>query len=214
MQKPVNGQRTYDARARRAQAERTREQILLAARELFLTDGYGPTTVAAIAALAGTSAETIYKAFGGKAGLVRAIHELSLLGEGAVGAEQRSDVVQAEAVDGRSVLERFGVFTTEVAPLVMPVMLLIRDAAGGGDADMISLLSDVEATRYQRMLHNAGTLVDRQLLAPQLSTVHAADVMWTYTAPDLYENLVLKRRWAMADYGRFIGNALVAALLD
>ncbi|MCZ2404649.1 TetR family transcriptional regulator [Paenarthrobacter sp. Z7-10] len=214
MPETVNGQRTYDGRARRARAERTREQILHAARELFLAQGYGPTTVAAIAARAGASAETIYKTFGGKAGLVRAIHGRSLLGEGAVGAEQRSDAAQAEAVEGRAVLERFGVFVAEVAPLVMPVMLLIRDAAAGGDTDMAALLADVEASRYQRMLHNARTLIDHDLLSPHRSSAQAADVMWAYTAPGLYEDLVIKRSWAAADYGRFIGNALVAALLE
>ena len=68
----VKKRRSYDASARRARAQRTRSTILEVARRRFLGEGYATTTVAAIAADAGVSVETIYKAFGGKPGLVRA----------------------------------------------------------------------------------------------------------------------------------------------
>jgi hypothetical protein len=123
-------------------------------------------------------------------------------------------VLQAEETDAGALLRQFGVFVTEVAPLVVPVLLLIRDAAAGGDKDMAALLAEVEATRLERMTHNAATLVNRGLLAPGLTTAFAADVMWTYTAPGMYENLVIKRGWERGEYGRFIGNALAAALLE
>ncbi len=214
MQKTVNGQRPYDATERRARAERKRKQVLDVARDLFLAEGYGPTTVAAVARRAGVSAETVYKAFGGKSGLVRAIHDLSLLGQGPDPAEQRSDLLQAEEADAMTLLQQFGAFVTEVAPLVVPVLLLIRDAAASGEKDMAALLAEVEAARYERMVRNANILVGRGLLAPGLAAAHAADVMWTYTAPGLYENLVIKRGWMQGEYGRFIGHALAAALLE
>lgn len=214
MQKAVNGQRSYDASLRRARAEQARERILAAARELFLTAGYGTTTITAVAHRAAVSTETVYKAFGGKPGLVRAIHQRSLLGRGPSPAEQRSDALQATETDPRVILERFGAFVTELSPLGSPVELLIRDAAANGDKDMTALLAEVDAERYKRMLHNAQTLVGRGLLAPGLSAEHAADVMWTYTAPGLYENLVVKRGWTPEAYGRFVGRALAAALLE
>ncbi|MGH3646029.1 MAG: TetR/AcrR family transcriptional regulator [Micromonosporaceae bacterium] len=46
--------------------------------------GYAATTLAAIAREAGVSVETIYKAFGGKSGLVRALYERGLTGIGPV----------------------------------------------------------------------------------------------------------------------------------
>jgi len=49
---------------------RSQEAVLEAAQRRFLRAGYGATTIAADAAV---SVETIYKAFGGKRGLVRAI---------------------------------------------------------------------------------------------------------------------------------------------
>lgn len=209
----VNEKRPYDATGRRARAERNQEVILAAARRLLLSGGYGPTTVAAIAAAAGVSPETVYKTFGGKPGLVRGIHAQSLLGGGPVPAEARSDALQSAEADGRVLVTGLGALTTEVAPLVAPVLRLIREAAAAGEPDMAALHEEVGAARYERMLHNARTMAVRGLLAEGITTARAADVMWTYTAPELYENLVLNRGWTAEEYGAFVGKALAAALL-
>jgi hypothetical protein len=37
--------------------------------------------------------------------------------------------------------------------------------------------------------------------------------MWTYSSPELYELLVLRRGWTADRYGQFIGQALINALL-
>jgi hypothetical protein len=41
----------------------------------------------------------------------------------------------------------------------------------------------------------------------------AGEIMWAYTSPELYELLVLNRRWPPGHYGAFIADALIAALL-
>ena len=41
----------------------------------------------------------------------------------------------------------------------------------------------------------------------------ATDVLWTYSSPELYELLVLRRGWSVERYGRFIADAMIAALL-
>jgi DNA-binding transcriptional regulator YbjK len=56
----VKPKRRYDSTGRQAQARRSREAILDAARRQFLDAGYAATTIAAIAAEAGVSVETIY----------------------------------------------------------------------------------------------------------------------------------------------------------
>jgi len=55
--------------------------VVLAAREKFERDGYRPTTIAAIAAQAGVSAESVYKGFGTKAALAKAVFDLALAGD-------------------------------------------------------------------------------------------------------------------------------------
>ena len=206
-------QRTYDASRRRQAAEASRRTILACARELFLQQGFGATTITEIAAASAVSVESIYKNFGGKAGLVRALHAQSLLGTGGLPAEQRSDLAQVRADDPRELMEQFGRFTEEVSPLAAPISLLIRDAAATGDADMASLLKDVDDARHRRMLHNARQLIGRGLLRPGMSPEEAADIMFACTTPELFETLVLKRGWSAEQYGRFIASTLAANLL-
>jgi AcrR family transcriptional regulator len=70
--------RSYDSRRRRDHALRSRAAVLESAERLFLTRGFAATTVASIAEGADVSVETVYKAFGGKPGLVKAIWEQGL----------------------------------------------------------------------------------------------------------------------------------------
>src|SRR4051794_28255177 len=118
--RPVNAKRSYDASRRRHQAQRNRDAILTAAERRFLSTGYAATTVASIAAEAGVSTHTIYKAFGGKPGLVRSLRARALEGEGPIPAEQRSDELQTPHADAAPIIQGWGVLTAEVAPLVMP----------------------------------------------------------------------------------------------
>ncbi|OMH26695.1 TetR family transcriptional regulator [Tersicoccus phoenicis] len=205
--------RAYDSPLRRKAAEESRQRVLARARDLFLTGGYGHTTVAAIARSAGVSPESVYKGFGGKPGLVRAIQEQSLLGAGGSPAEDRSDRAQLDATNLHELVEQFGRFAAEVSPLAAPIVLLVRDAAATGDADMAALLRDIDDARHGRMLHNAQQTRDRGLLPPGLSVAEAADVMFACTAAALYENLVLERGWTAERYGRFVARTLSANLV-
>ncbi len=209
---PVNTRRRYDSSGRRERARQTRDQIVDAARELFLADGYAATTVAAIAAAARVSVETIYKGFGGKPGLVRAIAERGLAGQGPVPAEQRSDHIRDTEPDPRRILAAWGTFTAEIAPRVAPVLMLARDAAAS-DPEVALTLEQISAARLDRMALNARGLFEAGHLRPEITPGEAADIMWTYSSPELYELLVLRRGWSADRYGRFVGQALIAALL-
>ncbi|HAM26492.1 MAG TPA: TetR/AcrR family transcriptional regulator [Microbacteriaceae bacterium] len=205
--------RIYDSRSRQVQARNNREAILDAARERFLADGYAATTIASIAAAAGMSVDTVHKAFGGKPGLVRAIYDRSLAGEGPVAAPERSDDMQSAERDPHALVQGWGVLTSEVAPLVAPIHLLVRDAAIA-DPEMATLLRQSDAQRRQRMLHNAQTLAGRDFLREEITLGHATDVLWTYSSPELYELLVVRCEWDLIRYGQFIGDSIAAALLN
>jgi AcrR family transcriptional regulator len=210
---PVNQKRPYDASRRQEQAQRNRDAIIEAAERRFLGDGYAATTVAAIAADAGVSDHTIYKSFGGKPGLIRAIRARALEGRGPVPAEQRSDQLQADEHDPRQIITGWGALTAEVAPLVAPILLLIRDAATT-DPEVRELLEELDADRHRRMTDNARRLHEAGHLRPDISLDQAADVLWTYSAPELYELLVLRRRWSLPQFSHFIAQAMIHALLD
>ncbi len=202
--------RSYDSTRRREQAQRTYDAVLAAARQRFLDGGYAATTIASVAGDAGVSVETVYKNFGSKAGLVSALWERGLQGRGPVPAPERSDKMQAEVDDPHLVIAEWGRLTAEVAPRVAPVLLLIR-AAAATDAEMARLLAETDDQRLQRMRHNAGALVGH--LKPGLTPARAAEVLWTYSSPDLYDLLVVRRRWSVRRYADFVTEAMTAALL-
>ncbi len=209
----VKPKRVYDASHRRELARRNQARIVEHAERRFLRDGYATTTVAAIAADAGVSADTIYKSFGGKPGLVRAIRAHALQGERREPAERRSDELHTHGADPREIIQAWGTLTAEIAPRVSPILLLIRDAAAT-DPEVGALLKEMDADRLRRMTQNARRLRDAGHLRPGLKLAHAADVLWTYSSPELYELLVLRRGWTPQRYGRFIAAAMIDALLQ
>lgn len=204
--------RPYDASRRRERARLTRAAIIAAARQRFLDHGYAPTTIASIAAAADASADTIYKSFGGKAGLLRELCQDALAGTEPVPAEQRSDAMQAAETDPRRMLRGLGTLTTEIAPRIAPLLLLLATAAET-DATLAQLRADLDAARLTRMTQVAQTLGGKTQLRPPLSIQEAAEIMWAYSSPELYRLLVISRGWSPERYGEFVGDALVDALL-
>lgn len=206
----VKGSRRYESPRREQQARQTRREVLTAAEILFRDQGFAGTTVAAIAARAGVSVETVYKTFGGKPGLVRAICDVALEGEGQVTAETRSDEVQEREEDPRAVIRAWGSLGTEVAPRIAPILLLLREAAAT-DKQMSELKAELDERRLQRMTHNARSLSAH--LRPGITVQDAAEVLWTYSSAEVFDLLVLTRGWSLDRYGTFIAEAMIAALL-
>lgn len=207
----VKPKRRYDSTRRRKQARETRTEIVEIAERLFLSEGYALTTMATIASTAGVSVETIYKAFGGKPGLVRACREKALAGQGPIHAEQRSDGMQARESDPLVVVRNWGTLTAEVAPLVAPILLLVKQAAGT-DPELAALQQEMDDDRLARMTHNARYLYDGGHLRPGVTLEQAAEVLWLYSSPELYDLLVLRRRWPLDRYGGFVSDSMIAAL--
>jgi AcrR family transcriptional regulator len=208
---PVKRRRPYDASGRRRKASETRARVVEVAERLFLRDGYRATTVAAIASEAGVSPDSIYKSFGGKPGLVRAVRARALHGGGRVPAEERSDALHDAGLTGAEIIAEWGQFTAEVAPRAAPLLLLVRAAAD--DPDVAALADELDADRLRRMTENARRLHAGGHLRPGVSVAQAADVLWTYSSPELYELLVLRRGWSPKRFGRFVADAMTATLL-
>ena len=47
-----------------------------------------------------------------------------------------------------------------------------------------------------------------------MTTEQARDVMFTFTAPELFEILVTRQHWTLDQYGDFVYRGLAAELLD
>lgn len=204
--------RPYDSSRRRHQAEQNRVAVLTAARERFLAHGYATTTVADIARDAGVSVETVYKAFATKAGLLKALFDVSVAGDDEPIPMVQRDVIQRviETAEATRKLEMYAGHLAATMPRTAPVQLLARDGAASSP-DAAEVWKQIRHETLTAMGMFAADLARTGQL--RVNTKQARDILWTYHAPELYELLVLERGWSAARYGKFIANALIDALL-
>src|SRR5664279_5728783 len=73
--------RNYDSSRRQEQARETRARILRAAHELFVTQGYGRTTIADIARAADVSVESVYGSFKNKVTVLHRVWDVTIGGD-------------------------------------------------------------------------------------------------------------------------------------
>ena len=209
--KPV---RRYDSSRRRELAAQTRSVVLEAARRLFLERGFAATTMPDIASEAGVSVQTVYKAFGNKPGLAKAVFDVAIAGDDEpVPMVERASLVRVrDEPDPRKKLELYGEHLAAVAPRHVPIQLVIL-AAAATDPDAGKVWRRLQDERlrgmglFARSLHAAGQL------RAGVSAAEARDVLWTYNSAELFQLLVVERRWSAKRYGRWVADALTAALL-
>ena len=128
------------------------------------------------------------------------------------GGRVRSGRRRSPRPDARALFQNWGAFVAEVGPLVVPILLLIRTAAAS-DAEMAALYEEAEAARLEWMEHNARHLHDRGHLREDVTLAQGRDVLWTYSSPELFELLVLRRGWSPEQFGPFASDGRSAALL-
>ena len=73
--------RTYDSSRRQAAAAERQRRVLEAATELFLTQGYGATSIDQIAQAADVSSQSVYATFESKAGILERCANLARTGD-------------------------------------------------------------------------------------------------------------------------------------
>jgi AcrR family transcriptional regulator len=214
MSEDVKAPRTYDSSRRQAQARQTRATVREVAHRAFLERGYAATTVPAIATEAGVSVETVYKAFGNKAGLLKAMFDVAIAGDDEpVPLEQRDMVARIHAEpDGRTKLQIYGTAYAIRAARAVPVQLLVRDAAAS-DAGAAGVLQQLKQERLSGMTAFANHLHDAKVLRTGVSAEDARDVLWLFTSAEVYEKLVLERGWTPTRLGDWLTEQLAAALL-
>lgn len=102
-----------------AQATETRSTIERAARDLFLENGYGRTTIADRASAAGVAVETIYAAFGNKATHLHRAWDITVGGDDQnVVFHQRPDLLsERHEPDLAKRFALLGAFSTQLRPL-------------------------------------------------------------------------------------------------
>ena len=206
--------RSYDASGRRARARARRRAVVVAATALFERDGFRPTTIAAVAERAGVSAESIYKGFGTKAALAKAVFDLVVAGDDEpvpVWRRSEADAIRVEPDVRRKII----MYTRGLAARQQrsaKVQILIRDGAHT-DESLAALWQQLLAERLTGMTMLGRHLIESGQLREGIELDEVRDVLWTYTAVELYELLVVERGWPLDRYADWIGRAVTAALV-
>jgi AcrR family transcriptional regulator len=216
MTEVVKSRRRYESRRREEQAAETRREIVAAAGKLFRDRGYGATSMPLIATEAGVVVETIYRAFGSKAGLFRAVMEAVL-----AGGTARAQVPVEERPAIRAVIEeqdprrQVALYVSTQAGIHRRAGPLLRALSGAAatDPELRTLWDEMEAWRLEGQGRFVAMLAERGRLRPELSFEEGRDILWTLCSLAVYDLLVLERGWTAQRYRDWLTRALTCELL-
>jgi len=205
--------RSYRSEVRAAQADATRDAVLLAARELFTTEGYG-CPIARIAERAGVAVDTVYTSVGPKPALVLAVIDM-VLGDAdrPLPAEQRDYVQRVRAAAGaRDKIAIYAAALAHVLPVVAPLQSALRDA-GRTDPGCAEVWAQLEERRAGNMLLFAQDLRATGELRGDLDDQQVADIVWSTNSAE-YFTLLERRGWSPQRIGRHLADVWTRTLID
>ena len=205
--------RSYDASGRREQARARRLAVVLAARDLFGRDGFRPTTIAAIAAHAGVSAESVYKGFGTKAALAKAVFDLVIAGDDEPVPVAERPAMQAvrDEPDLRRKIAMFVAGLAQRQARSAGVQILIRDGRHVDDS-LVPVWAKLTDEGLAGMTMLGRNLLETGQLRDGIDLDEVRDVLWNYLSIDHYERLVRTQRWSLERYSRWLAHAITSAI--
>jgi AcrR family transcriptional regulator len=199
--------RAYVSPLRHEQAATSRAAVLAAARDLFLAQGYGATTIEQIATRAGVSKPTVFSAVGNKAALLKTVRDVAMAGDDEARTVTQRDTVAAIATapDLKHAISAVAAHIAIVTERYHGIHAVLLGAAGV-DREMADLWETAESQR----LVGAGHLLDRLVVHGRTAATRrrAQDLLWLLMAPDHYTRLVVERGWSVADYRRWLRDTI------
>jgi AcrR family transcriptional regulator len=201
--------RVYDSTRRRAQAAATRRDVLDAAGRLFATGGYAATTVDEIAAEAGVSRETIFKAFGSKREVLQRWVEREVAGpDEPVPIKQQAWVHRiGETRDQQTQLETATAAVCRIHERAAHAIEVMR-AAAHADPEIAALWDQARRRRREDVQTVTELLAATGATRSDLSTDEVVDVVYGLTSPELYDVLVRECGWRPERFQRWLFTAL------
>ncbi|MEU0782743.1 TetR/AcrR family transcriptional regulator [Streptomyces sp. NPDC006173] len=204
--------RAYDGGRRRDAARRSRAQVLSACRELVFRDGYQAMTLRAVADRAGVSVETVYKAFGGKPGLVKALWDVTLAGDDdPLAMAERPQLQEVWATgDPHAKLRLYAAFVRGVHERLAALFaLLVQAGPAVGE-----VLEAGERERLTGVTAFVAHLAEAGVVRSGADRARLADSVWTLTGPGPFTRLTAERGWSADAYEGWLAALLAATLLE
>lgn len=210
MREPVK--RAYDSSRRREQARATQRSVLEAARELFVANGYGRTTIKDIAAAAGVSAELIYATFGNKATLLHRAWDITIGGDDEQVLFHERPEVRALMAEPDLVrrLRAQAVLLTSTAHRIAPFIRALQGAAGS-EPVAADMLAEIDRQRLVGISVMASQAAATGQLA--VSEAECRDVVWASSDGALWHKLVVEQGWSDERFSDWLGRMWVAVLV-
>jgi AcrR family transcriptional regulator len=207
--------RQYDNSRRRARTNETRARIIESARTLFVDQGYALTSVEAAADAAGVAPATVYRLFGSKRELLKAIIDFSAGGDDLpIPFHERPEVVALlHEPDPVRYVQRFVRIVGETSARLDPLYAVV-EAAAAVDADSAGLLALMREQRLVGHGRVARGLADRKALPKGMSLRQAHDTIYAVSSPELRRVLLVQRGWTQETYERWLADVLIAAILQ
>jgi AcrR family transcriptional regulator len=215
MSKVKEQQRRYTSSLRHQQAMSTRQAVLDAARDLFVAQGYGATTIDEIAARAGVSKPTVFTAVGNKRMVLGAVRDVAIAGDDeSIAVADRTDTQRAfSAPTLEEVIDGFVGISSGISRRYALIDNVLRGAAAGGDPELHDLWETNERQRHEGASLFIDALLSVGRLRPGLDRESAIDMVWLLIAPGQYFRLVHERGWAPELHRDWLAQTLKSVLL-
>jgi AcrR family transcriptional regulator len=193
---------------RARQAQQTRVAVLAGATRLFTDRGWAATTLAAVAAEAGTAIETVYAGFGSKSGLLTAAIDAAIAGDAEpVPLANRPEYAQIGAGTRDDRMRAAARIIARAHDRSVPLLRALQEAAAS-DAAALERWEKYEADRRAEIVTGLGLVLGRR--APD----RLADSVWAIAGPEVFAKLVLSRGWSVARYERWLVDVVRALVGD
>ena len=206
--------RPYDNSRRQSRVRATRQEVLTAARKLFLERGYPATTMEAIAEESDTPIATVYRLFRSKRAILSAVLDVAFGGDDEPIAFGDRPVVRAALAqaDAGTLIDAFARIGRELQERASPIQHVLAGAAAV-DPEAAEQLAITRQQRLTGQSRVAAELARRQALGPGLSEAEAADLIYVFMSPEVHRILTAERGWTPKRYEAWLAMTLRRALL-
>ena len=201
------------ARPDQARTRLARRAVVAAARSLFVERGYTATSIETISAHAEVPPATIYRLFGSKAGILKALLDASIAGDDQpVAVPERPDVAALFAEpDPAVLLDGMAGVTTAINQRTHDVYRVLVVAADS-DPAAASLLDELQQQRRRGQSQIAKALRRSGSLRRGVSEREAVDLVHALMSPEVFRLLVVDRGWSPERYRRWLAASLLQQL--